>query len=164
MAAPPGQDVTYVSNDSDLWTNLQPTSATVSLSPAKLCLESTLPLRGAKIHIFFKKGLLQRISAAHDCLGNMILFKCSVCKERFPTFHPDCQPGDVLQTTAHCSLAVHSWDRPLPPVNSQHAGFATGCCQRCHASLQKVEMDPLLKGGAAFSSANNMDFLDGMLD
>ena len=89
----------------------------------------------------------------------MILFKCSVCKERFPAFHPDCQPADVLQTTAHCSLAVHSWDRPPPPVT-----IATGCCQRCHASLQKVETDPLLKGVAAFSSANNMDFLDGMLD
>ena len=56
MAAPPGQDVTYVGNDTELWTSQLPTNTTVSLSPARLCLESTLPLRTAKIHISSRKA------------------------------------------------------------------------------------------------------------
>ena len=63
MAAPPGQDVTYVSNDIDLWTNLQPTSATVSLSPARLCLEFYAPAAMRQDSHLFQ----ERPSATHLC-------------------------------------------------------------------------------------------------
>ena len=141
-----------------------PQSSPASPSPVAICLESTVPLRSAKVALSFRKHLLQRVCDAHEMLHNLILFRCSVCKERFPTFHPLCEPPFDLQSAAHCRIAVYSWDQDQPPLGKTMAPIATGCCHRCSDSIRKVSRDPLLQGVAVFSAENNMDFLDGLCD
>ena len=50
--------------------------------------ERDVPLRTAKIHSKFRSDLLQQMLSAQRILGNLVLFKCNICKHRFPTFHP----------------------------------------------------------------------------
>ena len=84
-----------------------------------ICPGSAVPIRTAKIHMTFRKKLLERMLEASRVLGNMVLFKCNVCHSRFPTFHPAYFPPPAIakdmellrhrkDCVAACSVEVSS--------------------------------------------------------
>ena len=111
----------------------------------------------------FRERLLARAHDVQQILRNMVLFKCKICKPRFPTFHPARKPVESLDCTAVCSVEVHEIDDHVPE-NARLAPFCSGTCARCHKNLQRVSGDRLLTGVATFSDRNNMDPLAGMDD
>ena len=162
----PAHDCVYhhvASNSSALW-HAKTNRSVSPPSPVSICLESSLPLRTAKVHLSFRKDLLQKIFDVHHLLDNLVLFHCSVCHERFPTLHPGTASPHSLAVMAAGHLEVYSWTKPLPPLGLKHAPLTSGCCQRCQDSLRKVANDPFLAGVATFSDKNDMDFLHGMED
>ncbi len=98
-------------------------------------------------------------------LCSMVLFWCTTCNERFPTFHPKHTPESAsrLQTLATCPIAVN-WTSENSPEDARAytAPLVTGRCARCEADLEKIKNDPLLMGIPLFGGTNNMDPLYGV--
>ena len=72
--------------------------------------EDYVLLRHAKTRTRFREHLLRKV---HDCqkvLGNLLLFKCVVCKNRLVAFHPDHQPSEELAITRTYPNAVAEWE------------------------------------------------------
>ena len=126
--------------------------------------EETLPLRVAKTRTRFREHVLRRVHACHKVWGNLVLFKCRVCKNRLVVFHPKHEPEMALDVVAAYPNKVHEWDQTPPEERSKAATFHKGVCQRCADSLKKVEADDSLRGIATFSSQNMMDLLWGIPD
>ena len=61
--------------------------------------EDHVPLRHAKTRTRFRQHLLKCVHNCHKVLGNLVLFKCVVCKNRLVAFHPDHQPAEQLTVT-----------------------------------------------------------------
>ena len=120
-------------------------------------------MRTAKIHLVFKRRLLEQSLNVERIMSHLVLFKCNVCNNRFPTFHPLHQPDFELQSTKKCRIDVASWDSE-PVEVTRLATLHTGVCGSCQESLDSVENDPLLNGIAVFSGRNGMDPLFGMDD
>jgi len=95
-------------------------------------------------------------------LGNMVLFHCECCNNRFPTWHPRHKPEFELQCLKTCSIDVHTWKTQPGDETTQHATLHHGICMRCHKSKEKVKDDPLLQEVATFSARNNFDPLFGL--
>ena len=92
-------------------------------------------------------------------LGNMVLFKCNVCKSRFPTFHPAYDPSDAgveLQLrrggklgVPACSVEVASWDPatlPSFPEGEEECVIAEQCrgvCLWCQKDLDQQKKEGL---------------------
>ena len=94
----------------------------------------------------------------------MVPFKCNICKDRFPTFHPAHRPAFALESTKHCSIEVASWDTQPPEATRTMATFHTGTCQVCAANLQRVEQNADLRGKCTFGPENSWDPLNNIDD
>ena len=99
-----------------------------------------LPLRGARYDVSLRDALLRAVHAMHAILSRMVMFQCSWCRERFPTFHPAfCPPPsldmcmlkrqvggvplfnmEVAQWTEHTAKVGEAWAqrRAAQPVQS----------------------------------------------
>ena len=116
-----------------------------------------------KIHAAFRERLLRRTLDAQRVLCSMVLFRCTVCNERFPTWHPGFRPEFELDCLRDCFVAADFDEASRdPPVGALHAPVCSGTCARCRRSEAKVAADPLLHGIVAFSSANDWDPLFGL--
>ena len=87
--------------------------------------------------------------AMRTILERMVLFKCTVCRERFATFHPAYDPTGVLDlqlfrrgqsNVATCSVDVATWD-DVPPLEASAgellvASCHEGKCWACHVDMQ----------------------------
>jgi hypothetical protein len=61
---------------------------------AVFCGDTHVPPRTCKNRAVFRERLLRKVHDVHRVLGNLVLFHCRVCRERFPTFVP-CRRGGV---------------------------------------------------------------------
>ena len=124
------------------------------------------------MHVQFRKDMLQRILGVYRILDSMVLFRCLVCNERFPTFHPDHKPEGKLQCLTNCPIEVNDGDwttvpAPVPASgDSGMATFHTGTCKRCSDRARKDTLTgvPLLIATPVMSHGHLMDFLHGMDD
>ena len=106
---------------------------------------------------------------AENITCNMVLFHCTTCNTRFPTFHPKFQPPTDLKCLATCPIEVETWEEPAEadiPVNSLMAPYCRGECKRCASQqaqvLEEMKADPLQrKKVVVFSASNRQDPLDG---
>ena len=105
---------------------------------ATICGTDHVPVRTAKIHTTFREKLLRRMLDGQRVLSNMVLFHCTTCNERFPTWHPKHQPEFELECLKDCDIGVHQWHDEPPEERSRHATLHRGRCARCHKNLQKV--------------------------
>ena len=85
--------------------------------------EDHVPLRHAKTGTRFRQHLLQCVHNCHKVLGNLVLFKCVVCKNRLVTFHPDHQPPEQLTVTKTYVNAVSEWDTSPTEERTKNASF-----------------------------------------
>jgi hypothetical protein len=100
----------------------------------------------AKFDVVLRQEPLQAVRAMTTILGHMLTFRCRVCKEQFPTFHPARRPPADLDLhllksskkgVAACNIEVHCWD-DFPGVDDKDAGRVfTGRCLACHADIQR---------------------------
>ena len=105
---------------------------------------------------------------AERVLCNMVLFHCTTCNSRFPTFHPKHRPACPLQCLATCPVDVDSWDEPSEDSiadNALMAPYCRGRCARCAKQLtkdqQSGESQALDLPVAIFSAENRQDPLAG---
>ena len=105
-----------------------------------ICPDLSCPVRTAKNRSVFHSHLLRRMLDVQRILGNMVLFKCNVCKSRLPTFHPDFPPPFQPKTTATCPIDVAKWDSMPTDRNAMMASFHTCVCQHCHRDLDKCRI------------------------
>ena len=84
-----------------------------------------IPARVLKYDVSLRDASLRAVQAMHTILTRMVLFNCTVCMERFPTFHPAYEPPPSIAANmeilkrgsnglAACSIEVHSWEE-VPP-------------------------------------------------
>ena len=127
------------------------------------CGPDHIPVRTAKIHTSFREKLLRQMLAGQRVLCNMVLFHCTTCNNRFPTFHPKHKPEFQLDCVKNCCIEVHEDDwQDLPSdETTQHATLHRGRCMKCRKSLEKVANQPFLEVVATFSARNNWDPLFG---
>ena len=117
-----------------------------------VCGTDHIPVRTAKIHTTFREKMLRQMLTGQRVLGNMVLFHCTTCNNRFPTFHPDHMPDFQPECFKNCSVEVYDWhDRPGAET-TQHATLHRGQCMRCHKSLEKVAGKSIVDGVATFSA------------
>ena len=85
-----------------------------------------IPLRVVKFDVPLRAAPLRAVHVAHTVLSRMVMFRCLVCNERFPTFHPaHAPPADLdlymLRRQAgglpQCNLEVSSWTS-VPPLDA----------------------------------------------
>ena len=159
-------DVTYSRISPDRpWTFLKSLRPDSTLpTSVQIVPEDYVPLRHAKTRTRFREHLLRCVHDCHKVLGNLVLFKCVVCKNRLVTFHPDHQPSEQLTVTRTYLNAVEEWHNPTSSERTKTASFHKGKCQRCEDTLRKVEKDTALAGIATFSAENMMDLLWGLPD
>ena len=105
-------------------------------------------------------------------LERMLLFKCDICNECFPTFHPAYDPTDQVdlqlmrrnsKKVAHCNTEVATW-QDLPPLRASGeellvASKHSGRCWACHVDIERqVE----LQNGSTEGIVPKRSFLNGM--
>ena len=99
---------------------------------------------------------LRAVHAMHTILTRMVLFRCFVCNERFPTFHPAYVPPpsvakdmEILKRggngVAACNVEVHSWDA-LPPLAAPD-GVAMCCFGTCWCCQKDMDDQLKAQGG-----------------
>ena len=105
-----------------------------------------------------REASLRAVQAMHTILTRMVLFHCTVCMERFPTFHPAYEPPPSIagkmellkrgsNGLAACSIEVHSWeDAPSLVETDLIAGTYRGVCSCCQRDMDKQLAD---QGGDA---------------
>ena len=105
-----------------------------------------VPLRVSKFDVVLRQAPLRAVQVMHTILSRMVLFRCLVCNERFPTFHPAYVPPAKLDLhllkrgaggVAQCCVEVESWTE-LPPFEDESDGIAkryTGTCVSCHKDM-----------------------------
>ena len=125
-----------------------------------------IPLRVAKYDVVFEKEPLDAVRAMHAIVGQMVMFRCECCNERFPTFHPAYEPPEELNLELlkrgqggriACSVEVERWNDvpPLRPVGEQLlAGSFDGTCRSCH--LDMVEQQRLVAMAAVEELADGL--------
>ena len=83
-----------------------------------------VPTRHAKYDVRLRNSSLRAVQAMHTMLSRMVMFTCTCCRERFPTFHPAYEPPEWLDLevlkrgasdAAVCNVEVATWD-DLPPA------------------------------------------------
>ena len=105
-----------------------------------------VPLRVSKFDVVLRQAPLRAVQVMHTILSRMVMFRCLVCNERFPTFHPAYVPPAKLDLhllkrgaggVAQCCVEVESWTE-LPPFEDESDGIAkryTGTCVSCHKDM-----------------------------
>ena len=97
-----------------------------------------IPIRVAKFDVVLREEPLRAAHAMHTILTRMVKFRCLVCNERFPSFHPAYVPPadlnlEVLKRgrsgTASCNMEVAIWTEAPPLCLSEEAkdGLAHQC-------------------------------------
>ena len=141
-------DVTYTRCSADNpWTFAKSLRADETL-PLSIHIvpEDHVSLRHAKTRTRFREHLLRQFHECHTVLGNLILFKCIVCKHRLVAFHPEHQPSEPLVMMKTYPNAIAEWETSPSKERSKQASFHKGKCQRCLEQLAKVEKDTACKG------------------
>ena len=158
--------VTYARKSVDASWSLEKSVARDVPLPVTVCIvpEDYVSLRHAKTRARFREHLLRKVHDCHKVLGNLLLFKCIVCKNRLVAFHPEHQPAEELSITRTYPNAVAEWHTTPDAARTKAASFHKGTCKRCADSLAKVEADLALKGIATFCAENMMDLLWGLPD
>ena len=124
------------------WTFAESMAADVTLPMSvRIVPEDHVPLRHAKTRTRFREQLLRQVHECHKVLGNLVLFKCVVCKHRLVAFHPDHQPSEPLAMMKTYPNAVAEWQTSPSSERTKQASFHKGKCQRCLEQLAKVEKD-----------------------
>jgi hypothetical protein len=107
-----------------------------------------VPLRVSKFDVALKAAPLRAVHAAQTILTRMVMFRCLVCNERFPTFHPAYEPPADLDLfllkrqaggVPHCNMEVASWTELPPFEEDAETGIArrcTGTCLACHKDIE----------------------------
>ena len=124
-----------------------------------------LEFRAAKFDVSLREAPLWATLAMHTILSRLVMFHCTICNERFPTFHPAYRPPDELDLELlgrprtfkgrprlpPCCIDVATWDEAPPLDESEEDGIVareyTGCCLSCYrdvrSELQKLQkVDP----------------------
>ena len=133
-----------------------------------------IPSRVLKYDVSLREASLRAVQAMHTILTRMVLFHCTVCMERFPTFHPAYEPPPSIAAKmetlkrgsnglAACSIEVHSWEEAPPFVETDLiAGTYRGVCLCCQRDMDKQLDDQGGDPGTAVivprrSADNHMD-------
>ena len=109
-----------------------------------------VPVRIAKFDVCLREQPLCAVHAMRTVLERMVMFHCTVCRERFATFHPAYDPTDCLDLqltrrgadgVAACSLEVAFWE-DVPPLKATPeelvlASSHEGMCRACHVDMQR---------------------------
>ena len=112
-----------------------------------------IPGRVAKYDVRLRENALHAVQAMHSILTRMVLFTCSECKERFPSFHPAYVPPPKIAKSmellkkgtkgvAACNVEVSSWEE-FPPFDVAD-GLALACrgvCLRCQRDMDSQAKD-----------------------
>ena len=114
-----------------------------------------LELRAAKYDVFLRESPLWATLAMHTILSRMVMFHCTTCNKRFPTFHPAYRPPDHLDLELlgrpltnkrnlrlpPCCVDVATWDSVPPLKESEEellvAREYTGLCVNCHRDIRQ---------------------------
>ena len=160
------QDLCYRASGDGRWVLHNPTAAVSAAFPptADIYPESFIPLHSGKSSLPLHEHLLRRVHEVHKILGNLVLFKCTLCKERFPAFHPCHEPTPAPRMLASCRNAVATWQEKPVPSRQLLASVYKGTCKRCADDLAGVADNEQLRGVAVFGQANMMDLLHGYPD
>ena len=108
-----------------------------------------VPVCVARYDVVLREAPLRAAHAMHTILTRMVMFRCTCCNERFPTFHPAFRPPESLgmeilkrgkNGAAACDVAVHCWEEPPPllevPGEGSIAQKYRGLCVRCHVDIE----------------------------
>ena len=119
------------------WSFVKASTATPKVLPTVVHIyaEEQLPVRTAKIHTTFRKEMLEHILAEKRITGDMVLFICYCCKERFVTFHPLHIPPFKLDVLASYPWEISHWDTQPPAGRSKYATLHT---QECVNAVHKT--------------------------
>ena len=83
-----------------------------------ICPQSELCVRTGKIHAHFRHDLLVKMRDFQSIVCNMLLFHCTICNERFVSFHPEHLPPFKLEVLKQYPWKVHEWEtQPGPEKN-----------------------------------------------
>ena len=119
----------------------------------------------AKFDVSLREALLWATLAMHTMLSRMVMFHCTICNERFPTFLPAYRLPDELDLDflgrprtckgktrlPPCCIDLATWDEAPPLEVLEEEAIVVreymGCCLRCHRDvrneLQKLQqVDP----------------------
>jgi hypothetical protein len=109
-----------------------------------------VPYRIAKFDVCLREEPLFAVHAYRTVLERMVMFDCTVCRERFPTFHPAYDPSEYVdlqllrrgnQNVAGCNIEVATWDSVPPLAASAEELFIAstheGVCWACHVDIKK---------------------------
>ena len=100
-------------------------------------MSKEVPLRVLKYDVQLREASLRAVHAMHTILTRMVLFNCTVCMERFPTFHPAYEPPASVagkmelfkrgaSGLAACNIEVSTWDN-MPPLRETDLLARTYC-------------------------------------
>ena len=153
----------------DAHADFRPPDFSANKLECQLCVDGAHTVaRTAKLHSKFRGDLLASMLDAERVVCNMVLFHCTTCNSRFPTFHPRHPPNVDLQCLATCPVDVDTWEEPTEgniPVNTLMAPYCRGRCARCARQLAapRPSPDATAPGSqvAVFSAANRQDPLAG---
>ena len=114
-----------------------------------------LEFRAVKYDVWLREAPLWATLAMHTILSRMVMFHCTTCNERFPTFHPAYTPPDELDLELlgrprtfkgmprlpSCCTLVGAWDEAPPLHESDEellvARVYTGCCLTCQRDISQ---------------------------
>ena len=132
-----------------------------------------IPLRVSKFDVVLREAPLRAVHAMQTILSRMVLFRCMVCNERFPTFHPAYVPPKKLDLhmlrrgangAAHCNMEVAAWNEmpPLEHDGDEMAKRYTGTCLACEKDMERQRRHGNAEGEEVAvapkrSFLNNMD-------
>jgi len=101
-------------------------------------------VRVAKYDVALREAPLWATLAMHTILSRMVMFRCDICDERMPTFHPAYRPPrdlDLCVLRSACKTDVARWEESPPFDESEEdlrvAKCYHGRCMVCHLDIRK---------------------------
>lgn len=125
----------------------------------------------AKFDVAIRNEPLQAVRAMHAILGHMVLFRCDVCKEEFPTCHPAWSPPSDLDLhllrrshhgVAACNTEVHLWNIFPEEDHANVARLYTGRCRACQVDIesQQAKMKACQDEGVIVPKRSHLNHMD----
>ena len=108
---------TWTTSARDAHADFRPPDFSANRLECQLCVDGAHTVaRTAKLHSKFRGDLLASMLDAERVVCNMVLFHCTTCNSRFPTFHPKHPPNVDLQCLATCPVEVDTWEEPTAEI------------------------------------------------